>query len=97
MEDMLGLPTPVVDELYEVLGVLLGIKGTWHRLWGCMAFDHAFRDSIEDADGVVLELRDEFEELLGRPMTDREWSAVDAHAARHAEIAAAKFATGLPQ
>lgn len=84
MEDILRLVGPVVDDLYD-LGSLFGIKGTWLRLWGCLVLVWSFGDTSDEMGRTIAEIRVEFEELLGRIVTDSEWSALGAHAKSHAE------------
>jgi hypothetical protein len=85
MEEILGLLEPIADDLYD-LGWLFGIKGTWHRLWASVALEWWFNGCCDKDIGIfVFEIRHEFEELLGRSMTDAEWGKLNALAKAHVE------------
>jgi hypothetical protein len=60
------------------------LEGTWHRLWAIICLAFGFGDDIE-ADEVVAEVRAQFEEALGRPLSPHEWSALVDHARNHHE------------
>jgi hypothetical protein len=72
---------------YEMGLHLEGLRGTWHRLWGAIAFSFMFLATDDDELDLVAELRGQFESQLGRPMSDPEWALLVAHAKRHYETA----------
>lgn len=69
---------------YEQSLHLEGLHGTWHRLWASIAFDFAF-PTADGESRAVEEIRRQFEEQLGREMTEQEWAQLSAHAKNHYE------------
>jgi hypothetical protein len=71
------------------LGVdLNGLRGTWHRLWALIAMEVSF--SIADGlanpvaaaamSPAVKTVRDQFEQQLGRALSEQEWCQLVNHA-----------------
>lgn len=84
MDTILSSRPETTDTGYQLGIHLEGLEGTWHRLWAIICLAFGFGDDIE-ADGGVAEVRAQFEEALGRPMSPNEWSALVAHAKNHHE------------
>lgn len=86
IEDILDLDDDIVilDPFYDCFGVLEGIKGTWHRLWAFLTMLHVF-GGTDDGWQAAQELRAEFEEMLGRPMTAEEWQRLVDRARHHCD------------
>jgi hypothetical protein len=84
METVLASPPPTTDTGYHLGVHLEGIQGTWHRLWAMIAMVHSFGNDIHIDESVKL-VRKQFEDLLGRPMSEQEWQGLVAHAVHHAE------------
>ncbi|MDB5930984.1 MAG: hypothetical protein JWR60_2691 [Polaromonas sp.] len=67
-------------DIAYALGLDLGgLQGTWHRLWAAISMTRHL--SLPAGDDLIPTLRAEFEDLLGRPLTQGEWDALvlDAH------------------
>jgi hypothetical protein len=84
MDTILSSRPETTDIGYQLGIHLEGLEGTWHRLWAIICLAFGFGDDIE-ADEVVAEVRAQFEEALGRPLSPHEWSALVDHARNHHE------------
>lgn len=73
------------DVSYDMGLHLEGLRGTWHRLWGAIAFSFMFPATDDDEINLVAQLRGQFEGHLGRLMSDQEWAQLVAHAKQHYE------------
>ena len=60
-----------------------GLLGIWHRLWAIIVT--ATRLGGEDLHQGVSEVRAQFEQQLGRAMTEDEWAQLETHAKAHAQ------------
>jgi len=97
MEEILGLNRPVNDLQYDLAGLLGGLRGTWHRLWASISSQAMFTEMGLAPDDTVDLIRTEFEDQLGRPLSQTEWSALEAHAHRnYREIQKPTLAKHLP-
>jgi hypothetical protein len=76
------LPSGTTDTGYALGVHLVGIQGTWHRLWAIIGLTYSFGDEPATDDGVAA-VRVEFEGILGRAMTHDEWAAISKHAREH--------------
>jgi hypothetical protein len=84
LESILTSKPQTTDTGYRLGLHLEGLQGTWHRLWGLICLVFSFeKDPRKDAG--VATMRSQFEELLGRTMSDQEWDALVAHAKNHYE------------
>ena len=83
MRSILGSVPDATDTGYELGIHLHGLQGTWHRLWAMICLAHGMDSCVEEDEGVAL-VRQQFEQLLGRALDAREWSALVEHAVRHA-------------
>lgn len=63
---------------------LEGLRGTWHRLWAIIGMESIFGDSEEHQQNVAA-LKAQFEEILGRALTEQEMGALRTHALKHGE------------
>lgn len=65
-----------------------GLRGTWHRLWAMLTLEHSWGDlGADGCERGSTEVRRQFEQLLGRGLTEVEWKKLDGHArARAAEM-----------
>lgn len=61
---------------------LVGLRGTWHRLWAAIALGVSFGPS-EEQTACVAEVRAQLEQQLGRPLSEVEWLQLEAHARAH--------------
>lgn len=80
--DMNGIlaSRPAITDTGYRLGIHLeGVEGTWHRLWAIIALTCGLGDDVDQDDGVAT-VRAQFEQVLGREMTQSEWAALVAHA-----------------
>lgn len=71
------------------LGVHLhGLRGAWHRLWAMLTLEHSWGDLGADGhERGSAEVQRQFEQLLGRKLTEVEWQKLDEHArARAADM-----------
>lgn len=84
MESILGALPGRTDALYKLGVSVLGLEGTWHRLWGIVAMVHSFGQDPATDDSVAT-VRAQFEQALGRTLTPAEWQALKAHAIQHAD------------
>lgn len=84
MDSILECQTKSTDTGYKLGVHLHGIEGTWHRLWGIISLAHSFGSDIQSDDGVAT-VREQFQAILGRELTPKEWGALVAHATNHAE------------
>ena len=85
-------PSPIEEILPEVRGRtdtgyalrvhMHGLHGIWHRLWASLVLAEKLRDP--DTADVVHVVRDQFEQQLGRSMTQDEWELLEADARSHA-------------
>lgn len=91
MTEILDISETPVDYEYTLVGTLGGLQGTWHRLWSSISSARYFAqfDSSERMcnlqNGNLIDLRKEFESMLGREMTVQEWGRLTAHAHRHCD------------
>ncbi len=83
MEEVLGLNENVQDLQYDLAGLLGGLRGTWHRLWASISTRETFAEMGLEPDDTVDLIRQEFEGMLGRPLSQAEWNTLDAHAQRN--------------
>ena len=77
MRSILGSVPDATDTGYELGIHLHGLQGTWHRLWAMICLAHGMDSCVEEDEGVAL-VRQQFEQLLGRALDAREWSALVA-------------------
>ncbi|MGE3342273.1 MAG: hypothetical protein AB7L71_02465 [Vicinamibacterales bacterium] len=82
MQSILGELPPTTDVGYEHGLHLEGIAGTWHRLWAAMCLCYSFGHE-PGSDSTVATVRTQFEEALGRAMTQQEFDALAVHAHGH--------------
>jgi len=83
MEEVLGLNSSVQDLQYDRAGLLGGLRGTWHRLWASISSREMFADMGLEPDDTVDLIRTDFEDQLGRGLSDKEWNTLEAHAVRN--------------
>jgi len=83
MEEVLGLDGPVNDLQYNLAGLLGGLRGTWHRLWASISSQAMFAEMGLEPDDTADLIRKEFQDQLGRPLSQAEWSTLEAHAHRN--------------
>jgi len=83
MEEVLGLNSPVRDLQYDLAGLLGGLRGTWHRLWASISSREMFADMGLEPDDTVALIRKDFEDQLGRGLSEKEWNTLEAHAVRN--------------
>lgn len=77
-------PMPAATDVgYQLRIHLQGPEGTWHRLWGILSLTYQFGDD-PDVDPGCLEVREQFEEILGRQIQQQEWGALLDSARAHA-------------
>lgn len=81
MEEILDAGAELGRDVAYELGLLSGLRGTWHRLWACLGLEY----HLGPEGSVVADVRAEFEALLGRPLNDGEWDRLRSHAKRHAD------------
>jgi hypothetical protein len=70
------------DTGYEHGIHLQGLRGTWHRLWAIIAMGATFGGDANHHSAVATVCQ-QFESMLGRPLSAPEWSALEAHALAH--------------
>lgn len=64
IHEVLELDRPVLDQAYDVYGLLDGVKGIWHRLWSAMILRHLMRAGDQSVPDDLLH---EFEVKFGTP------------------------------
>lgn len=79
-------PPPIETILPEVAGRtdigyakglhLVGLRGTWHRLWAMMVL----QEQMGGAEEGIAEVREQLEQILGRPLTTGEIQQLQDHA-----------------
>lgn len=75
---------PAATDVGYQLGIhLQGLGGTWHRLWGILSIACQLGDD-PDVDAGCQEVRQQFEQVLGRQIQQQEWSALLDSARAHA-------------
>lgn len=84
MKTILASRPATTDTGYDLGMHMHGLQGTWHRLWGMIATAHSFGNDVHIDEGVKL-VRKQFQELLGRAMSEQEWQALVDHAVHHAD------------
>lgn len=85
IEEILTDTAPISDMGYAIAGDLGGIKGTWHRLWSSISSERFFAGMGTALESIVPELRAEFEQMLGRAMSEDEWHRLETHAHKHCD------------
>jgi hypothetical protein len=83
LESILGPLPGRTDYGYDLGLDLGGLRGTWHRLWGSISMAKLF--GSPEGETLVKDLRLEFEQQLGRAMSEVEWTQLVAHAHRHCD------------
>jgi len=90
IDSILELEAIPTDYEYDIAGTFGGIKGVWHTFWAAISSEYTFTAIIpnqaETYSELVKTIRKEFEELLGREMTQPEFDALSVHAMRNSEL-----------
>jgi len=75
IDEILG--EAVDDALYALQLGMQGPRGVWHRLWAILCLVDEGLVSAAQAETGLLELRAEFESMLGREVTSTEWARLN--------------------
>lgn len=93
IESIIGRVAPVPDAAYDFAGDLSGMRGTWHRLWGQYVMEAMGLLHFKPGEG--LEIVQQLEALLERPLAVGEIEALRHHAQEHAAYLDTEQARGM--